>query len=588
MPIKMKLSDYIVHFFVERGITDFFGYQGTMIAHFVDSIGKNKLAHNHVCYNEQGAAFAACGYASTSEKCGVGYATSGPGALNMISGIANAYYDSIPTVFIMGQINTFEYYKDLPNLRQAGFQETKTVEICRPISKYAVQVTEPSQIRYELEKAYFLATTGRKGPVVLDLPMNIQSAEIEPDKLIGYKADIIEYGNIKNLLGVLKNALQNAHRPVLLLGRGIASRDYSIFIDFAQVLRIPIVTSLVAKGCISYDHELNFGYLGGAYGHRYANMIVSGKSDLIIAIGCSLCTRQTGTKVENFAPDAKVIRFDIDVEELKRKIKPNEQSFLLDTAVLADLLKRKKDEWKKWDLGTHAWVNFCKRYKKFAEDFDKQCEQRYPNYVVDMFNSWVKPEDIIVCDVGQHMMWVAQSLHSKGTQKFLFSGGHGAMGFALPAAMGASAVYPQRTIYCFCGDGAMQMNIQELQWLKREQRNIVIVVFNNRSLGLITQQQDAYFGQMHFGASEPDYVAPSFSKIANAYGIDSVCITKPEEISHALSERRDGAPFLLEFAFDRITRAYPKTVLGKEIYNQEPLMPQKELQNYLHDSCVEN
>lgn len=584
----MKLSDYIVQFFVERAITDFFGYQGTMIAHLVDSIGKNAVARNHVCYNEQGAAFAVCGYACTSGKCGVAYATSGPGALNMVSGIANAYYDSIPAVFIMGQINTFEYYENLPNLRQAGFQETKTVEICRPISKYAVQITKPEQIRYELEKAYFFATTGRKGPVVLDLPMNIQSADIEPDKLCGYQADVDKTFWTEDVLSTLKAALQNAYKPVLLLGNGIAAQDYSIFIDFAQTLRIPIVTSLLAKGCIAYNHELNFGYLGGAYGHRYANMIVSGKSDLIISIGCSLCTRQTGTKISRFAPDAKVIRFDIDSEELKRKIKPDEQGFLMDTAILAELLRKQKYAWEKWTPCAPAWLDFCRRYKHFAENFDAQCEQRYPNRVVEVFNSWIKSGDIIACDVGQHMMWIAQSLHSKGGQTFLFSGGHGAMGFALPAAIGASTVSNGKTVYCFCGDGAMQMNIQELQWLKREQRDIVLIVFNNKSLGLITQQQDAYFAQMHFGAATPDYVAPSFSAIARAYGIDASCVTNPEEIDGVLKKRKNGTPLLLEFIFDKPTMAYPKTVLGKEIYNQEPAIPKNELEYYLSDTCMEN
>ena len=230
----MKLSDYLVDFFLKHEIKDFFGYQGTMIAHFVDSIGKNPLAKNHVCYNEQGAAFAACGYAKTANRCGVAYATSGPGALNLVSGIANAYYDSIPVVFITGQINTYEYYQDLPDLRQAGFQETKTVAICRPVSKYAVQITKAEQIRYELEKAFSIATTGRKGPVVLDIPMDIQRAEIDPKMLRGYLSEEPSQKKQIQALGDLENALNRASRPVLLLGSGISRQDVPIFIKFAK------------------------------------------------------------------------------------------------------------------------------------------------------------------------------------------------------------------------------------------------------------------------------------------------------------------------------------------------------------------
>lgn len=578
----MKLSDYIVDFFISRGTKDFFGYQGTMIAHLVDSIGRSSQAVNHVCYNEQGAAFAACGYASTANRCGVAYATSGPGALNLVSGIANAYYDSIPVIFITGQINTYEYHGELPELRQASFQETKAVEICRPITKYAVQITDPAQIRYELEKAYCLATTGRKGPVLLDIPMNIQRADIEPSLLSSYEKEAEPDYQTEGILDALEKALKKSKRPVLLLGQGIPREQVDCFTDFAERLQIPMVTSLLAKGFLPYKHSLNFGYLGGAYGHRYANMIVSGKSDLIIAIGCSLCTRQTGTNVQNFAVDADVIRFDIDSAELKRKIKSNEISFLISAEVLAELLRKERTRWSQWNGQRSEWLRFCREYKRFTEAFDQACEERYPNQVVDAFNPWLQPGDVIVSDVGQHMMWIAQSVKAREQQHFLFSGGHGAMGYALPAAIGASsAISKQHTVYCFCGDGAFQMNIQELQTLKNENCDAVIVVFNNFSLGLIAQQQDAYFDSCHFGSTSPDFIPPSFASVAKAYGINSICISKCEDIHKALQQREKGKPFLIEYLFDGPTKAVPKTVLGQQIYDQEPRIPQEMLEFYL-------
>ena len=323
----MKVSDYIVNWLYGKGIKDFYGYQGTMIAHFIDSIGCNQYVKNHSCYNEQGAAFAACGHASITGKCAVAYATSGPGAINLISGIANAYYDSLPIIFITGQINTYEYRRDLPNLRQNAFQETKIVEMVDTITKYAIQVLDPKMIRYELEKAFYLANSNRKGPVLLDIPMDVQRTEIDVSDLIAYipqsKLDV----NYSEAWEALKKAINSANNPVLLLGNGISKEDFKIFNKFSKVLRIPIVTSLLAKGRIPANYELNFGYLGGAYGHRYANLIVALKSDQLIAIGISLCTRQTGVNTKIFATTAKLLRYDIDNEELKRKIKNNEKSF---------------------------------------------------------------------------------------------------------------------------------------------------------------------------------------------------------------------------------------------------------------------
>lgn len=580
----MKLSDYIVEWLYLHGISDFFGYQGTMIAHLVDSIGNNHHTKNHSCYNEQSAAFAACSYAIVTEKCSVAYATSGPGAINLISGIANAFYDSIPVIFITGQINTYEYRNDLPSLRQNAFQETKIVDIVNPITKYSVCIQTPERIRFELEKAFHLANSGRKGPVLLDIPMNIQRAEIYPEKLEAYVPEESLTNDTSGILSVLKNTLSNVKRPVLLLGNGISRKDFPIFIQFAQTLRIPIVTSLLAKGHIPFYHELNFGYLGGAYGHRYANMIVAAKSDQLIAIGMSLCTRQTGTNISAFAPKANVLRFDLDPEEIKRKIKANESSFLVDSSVLAALLHETRDEWSSWQPCDESWLSFCRQYRNFCKENDDGLKERYPNKVIQAFNPYIRAQDIVVSDVGQHMMWVAQSVENKGCQPIIFSGGHGAMGFALPASIGAALAIPGSTVFCFCGDGSFQMNIQELQWVFRMQSPIVMIVLNNHSLGLITQQQDAYFNGVHHGSDEPDYAAPSFSSIAKAYGIKATTICSIQEIPQAMAMRSLQEPLLIEYIFNDVTRAYPKTVLGEPIYNQEPLLPQQVLSSYLNDT----
>lgn len=577
----MKVSDYIVNYFVEKDICDFFGYQGTMIAHFVDSIGNNAKAKNHVCYNEQGASFAACGYSSSTGKCAVAYATSGPGALNLVSGIANAYYDSIPVVFITGQINTYERYEHIEDLRQNAFQETKTVEICRPITKFAREIKDPSEIPAALETAYRLATTGRKGPVLLDLPMNIQRAEIEVPATMQEKqpSDL----QSENPIDILEQALASASRPVLMLGNGICRADRASFIRFAEKLNLPIVTSLMGKDILPQSHPLNFGFIGGAYGHRYANMIVAAKADQIIAVGCSLCTRQTGTKVNEFAPNAKVLRFDIDPNELKRKIKHDEIGILMNSTDLARALDTNQNRWERWPQVSEQWLDFCRRYKDFCVSFDKTVTYGLPNQVIDAINAHIKENDIVACDVGQHMMWVGQSLQSKKGLTIMFSGAHGAMGYALPAAIGAGIANPNKTVYCFCGDGAFQMNIQELQWLKNEDLDVVILVLNNNCLGLITQQQDSLFNGNYHGAASPEFSSPNFTEVAMAYGIDAVQINQVEQIDSVLQHHQKGHPLLVEFVFNEPTKAYPKTNFGNLIYNQEPALPQDVLNDFINE-----
>lgn len=578
----MKLSDYIVNFFVEKNIKDFFGYQGTMIAHFVDSIEKNKDASNHITYNEQGAGFAACGYAISTGRCGVAYATSGPGAINLVSAVANAFYDSLPAVFITGQVNTYEYRHDIPGIRQHSFQETNIVEMVLPVTKYAVHITDANSIRYELEKAYHIATTGRKGPVLLDIPMNIQRAEIELDNIKGYSPEYNAPECSKDdIFKTLKAELEKSACPVLLMGNGIAAENAQIFIDFAKHMQMPVVTSLLGKHLIAENDAQNFGYLGGAYGHRYANMIVAGKSDLIISIGMSLVTRQTGTKVDAFAENARLIRFDIDPVEISRKIKKDEKQFLIDSALLAKMLRENTSEWMDWTPSDSKWLDFCNEYKKFCIEFDSKLTERYSNKVIEAFNPFIKQDDIISSDIGQHMMWIGQSVHNSGKNKFLFSGAHGAMGFSLPASIGAAVANRDKTVFCFCGDGSFQMNIQELQVVATYQLDMVIIVLNNKSLGLIRQQQDAYFDSLYAGAAAPYYSTPDFKKIANAYGINAVQINSIEDVAEVLRKRTTSEPLLIEYIFDEPTFAYPKTKLGEKIYNQEPLIPQQILEDYL-------
>lgn len=430
----MKTSDYIADFMVEHGIRHCYGFQGTMIAHLVDSICRNKNLENHVCYNEQGAAFAAVGQAKVTGQVTFAYSTSGPGAANLISGIADAYYDSTPVIFITGQLNTYEYL-NVPGIKQHGFQEMDVIDTVRPVVKYCEKVEDEHDLRRILEQAYYMATEGRKGPVLIDLPMDMQRMEIEPSQLPGFvpcentdktlDSDAIAEDIVK--------ALHEAKRPVIALGNGVTKGDRATVLAMIDKLGVPVVTSMLGRDIMSYDHPLNFGFIGAGYGHRYANMIVHKKADLIISLGCSLCKRQTGMKTENFARNARIIRVDIDQHELDRKIHQNEDSYLGDCCSVIDALKNQSVS----KLASEEWLQVCNDIRTELEDFDDSCDEREPNKVLELISDYTADAKVICCDVGQHQVWGAQSYKVRDDQRLLFSGGHGAMGFSLPAAIGA-------------------------------------------------------------------------------------------------------------------------------------------------------
>ena len=579
----MKLSDYIVEFMEKKGIRHFFGYQGTMIAHLVDSIERNPHTENHSCYNEQGAAFAACGYAQAKEECACAYATSGPGAVNLLSGVADAYYDSLPVIFFTGQLNTYEY-SGIEGLRQQGFQETDIVAMAKPITKYAVQIRDAEDIVKELNKAYHIAVSGRRGPVLIDLPMNIQRSEVEnpvydmsleeavPESEREYQTDPSQ---AEKAVAEIEVALKRAKRPVILMGHGVDNaQSQRALIRFAEKMQIPVITSVLAKSVLPYDHPVNFGCIGGAYGHRYANMIANAKSDLLLCFGISLCTRQIGTKVHEFAKNAEIIRIDIDKHNLQRDIHENgvnEQKFCADTAdVIAGL---KKIIPVTESEGMSEWMVVCNEIKDNLQAVDDNTPERYPNRMIADLSDMLADTSAIAVDVGQHMVWSYQSFKNHKGQKLLFSGGHGAMGYGLPAAIGAYYA-TGKPVACICGDGAFQMNIQELQWVKRENIPVKIIVTNNGALGMIRHLQRDYFDCLFAGTSEGcGFSSCEFAKVAKAYGIEAKRMWCDEVKDEAPEFLQGDNAKLLEIILEHGTFAYPKTCLGEPIHNQQPYAP---------------
>jgi acetolactate synthase-1/2/3 large subunit len=574
----MKLSDYIVTFLIEKEITDVFGYPGGMVIHLMDSFDKYKDSISaHVNYHEQGSAFCACGYAQTSNKPGIAYATSGPGATNLITGIANAYFDSIPCIFITGQVNTYESKGDLL-VRQKGFQETDIVSIVKSITKYAVKIDNENNIKYELEKAFDISCNGRPGPVLIDIPMNIQRAEIIPENLKCYDLEKDEKGNsyYEGIKDIILDMLLKSKRPVILAGNGINNANViDEFRNFVNLIGIPVVTSMIGRDVILDGRGSSFGFVG-AYGNRCANFIIS-NSDLIISIGSRIDSRQTGSNSKIFAENAKILRIDIDSGELTNKIKDDEISIVADLKKIITVLNTEKFDVKdKYE----KWINSCNKVKEELKCIDLQ----YETDIIKEFSYKVPDNSIITTDVGQNQVWVAQSFVMKSKQKMLFSGGHGAMGYSLPAAIGA--YYGSReNVICFNGDGGLQMNIQELQFIARENIPIKVVLLNNNSLGMIRHFQEMYFESNYVQTiKEGGYITPDFRKIANAYELRYINVNCIEEISKCEDMLVDDKPCFIEISLTDTTYVYPKLAMGRPIHDQDPLLD-RNLFNKLMKIC---
>lgn len=576
--MKIKISDYVIDFLISKDIDKVFGYIGGAVAHFYHSIAKNEKIEIVNCIHEQGASFAAEGYARLTGKSGVTFATSGPGATNLITAIGSCYFDSVPTLFITGQVNTYEYKYDKP-VRQIGFQETDIVSIVKPIVKYAVMVDNVENIRYELEKAHYLSQHGRKGPVLVDIPMNIQRSEVDIDSLKSF-FDSDEYNQLDTKsesdykIEEVASFLNASKRPVVLIGGGVRlSNSQAELLELLKKYNLPVVYSLMGKDAISDKYEYNMGLIG-SYGNRYGNLTLA-NSDLILVLGSRLDTRQTGTNLDTFAREAKVIQVDIDKNELGSKIK-------VDLEINSDIkgfIEKLNLQSLKIDI--EDWLVHLNRYKsKFSSIVGIDNKEKTPNVVISKISNYLNNE-VICVDVGQNQMWTAQSLDTKENQRVLFSGGMGAMGFALPASIGACVASNARTVV-IAGDGGIQMNIQELEVIKRRNLPIKIFVLNNKNLGMVRQFQELYFDKKYLGTID-DYSVPNLTGIANAYGLDSRLITDMDTLDLELENIfSTDKPELINIELPiQMTIVEPKLIVNKPIEDMHPFLDKNDLHSLM-------
>lgn len=548
----MKVTDYIIHFLESKGVTDIFGYPGGSINHLIDSASKSRVLTAHLSYHEQGAAFAACGYAQASKKLGVAYSTSGPGATNLVTGIANAYFDSTPVLFITGQVDSYTARGDIP-IRQRGFQETDVISMVHGLCKWVKAIEKPYEIIECLEKAYFLAFDGNPGPVVLDIPNDVQRAEIDVDILKEFSQSREEQCS-PSCIDFLIQQIKHAACPVFLFGNGI--KQAGLIKQAKELIEksgTPALFSLPAADILPYDHPLNYGFIGGN-GQRYANAIL-GKCDLLVVFGCRLSTRQIGAARKDFIPQAKLVRIDIDSDQLHYSVRNDEMAICTD---LKKFLPALLEQAGKNDLAKPHWLEVCDVIRGKLQGVDDEAHTQLISALSDKL-----PQNIhITADVGQNLLWTMRSFHIKEGQRLFMSAGHGAMGYSLPAAIGVYYA-TQRTVYAFCGDGGFMMNLQELQFVKRERLPIKIVCLNNSSLGMIRSWQGRYLGRFSQTTEDSGYQAANFEKIAAAFDFKYTRILDEEDLD--LIDTASPLPELIEIVLPHDTETKPNGSITRQL-----------------------
>jgi acetolactate synthase I/II/III large subunit len=576
----MKLSDYVIDFLIEKEVKHLFLLVGGSCAHLVDSLFQKKMEIEPICVqHEQAAAFAAEGYARMSQGVGVAMATSGPGATNLITGIGSAFFDSIPCLFLTGQVNTYDFSGESPQ-RQRGFQETDIVNIVKPITKYAALVDDPASIRYHLEKGFSMATRGRPGPVLIDLPMDVQRADISPESLNGYREDgEIAAFNEKSLaisVGKTASLLNGAKRPVILVGGGVRiARAAKWLRRLVQLTQIPVVVTYAGKDAFPNDHPSYAGFIGN-YGHRCGNFTVA-NADVLLVLGSRLDTRTTGSSPQLFAREATIIQVEIDPYELNQRVKC-QHPVLADLRVFLEYLVQELGESPSLDIA--EWLgrvnSFKSQFPWFPREHKPSDSQVDPYVFMEALSEELGEDDIVVADMGQTRVWALQMLSVREEQRFFTSVGMAPMGYGLPAAIGASFAWPGRRVVCLAGDGGIQLNIQELQTVFFHQLPVKIFIINNASYGMVKQFQQFYFDGRVFGTGE-GYSCPDFSRIAESYGIPTATLQDTSDIRQGIRSILDEeGPFLANIIIPSDTSVIPKVRVNHPIEDAEPLLDREE------------
>lgn len=579
--VKTKsVSEILLDFLVEKKVKKVFVLTGGAIAFAVDSFS-NRKDISYICVqHEQAGAMMADAYSRVGNGFAATMSTSGPGATNLITGIACSYFDSIPNIHITGQVNLQEQRGVMPgtsNSRQIGFQETDIVSIAKPITKKSIQLRKAEDIYSVLEDLYTCAQSGRKGPVLLDLPMCLQRQGIVLRKNIKSKKNTkIKIANISEIFKIIKKA----KRPVILSGGGVRySNAVNEFNNLIKIFNIPVVSSWSGVDTIDSKNKLYYGHVG-VYGSRAANFIIQ-NSDCVLSLGSRLDTRITGGKPETFIRKAKLIMVDIDKGELskRRGLKP----YLEVNEDCKSFIKRitKKIIKENFSFSKHnSWIDYCssvrKKYPTISKKFNEDKNFVNPYIFVEELSKLLNKNDIIIPDDGGHLTWFMQAFKTKLGQRVFSAFGNSPMGYSFPASIGASIAKNKKRVICIDGDGSFQINMQELQTVVNEKLPIKIFIFNNGGYGIIKQFQNLYLNK-RYNASGIGVSAPSYKKIAKAYDIKYLSI-KNDKFSSKIIKKAltyKGA-CLVEVFIHPNQKIIPKLAFGSPIEDLAPKLKRKE------------
>ena len=554
---KLTGAEILLESLKEEGVDTIFGYPGGAVVDIYDRLVKTDIRHILVRH-EQGAVHAADGYARASGRVGVCLVTSGPGATNTVTGIATAYMDSIPVVVLTGQVPRGLIGND-------AFQEVDIVGITRPCTKHNYLVSDIDDLSRIIKEAFYLAKSGRPGPVLIDLPKDVMSmkAPYRPGKKIKLRTYQPTYRpNLRQLDKVVR-LVKEAKRPLILAGGGVVlSKGSEELTRFARKIVAPVTTTLMGLGVFPPHDQLWLGMVG-MHGTYRANMATS-CCDLLIAVGVRFDDRVTG-KIETFATQAKIVHIDIDPSSIQKNVPvsiPVVGDCRLTLQILNDLLE--KEKLNGIPEVRAPWLDQIEEWKSTRPLAYKQGQVIKPQYVIETLSRLTRGEAIITTEVGQNQMWAAQYYQVDRPNSFITSGGLGCMGFGLPAAIGAQVAMPDKLVVDIAGDGSIQMNIQEMATAIQYRLPIKVVILNNRYLGMVRQFQELFFGGRY--ACTGMECAPDFVKLAEAYGAAGLRATKPEEVELVLKEGLSlEKPVLMDFVVEKEELVYPMVPAGEPI-----------------------
>ena len=555
---QMTGSEIFLECLKKEKVDTLFCYPGGVVLPVFDTLYEQKDIRIILPRHEQGGVHMADGYARSTGKVGVSLVTSGPGATNVVTGLVTAHMDSIPIVVFTGQVPT-------PLIGNDAFQEADIVGITRPCTKYNFLVKDVKDLAQTIKEAFYIASTGRPGPVLIDLPRDVVTNKAEfhyPGKVEIRSYHPVIIGN-KWQIKQAAEAIATAKKPVTYIGGGVVSSNAAEqILDFTEATKIPVTTSLMGMGGFPGTHPLSLGMLG-MHGNYHANMAIH-SSDLIIAIGARFDDRVTG-RIEGFAPGARIIHIDIDPTSIRKNVK-------VDIPIVGDVkhvmveLNREvhaiKEPWeairKSWLKQIEFWHQEKPLTYEYADDVIK------PQYVVQKIYEVTSGNAIVATDVGQHQMWAAQFYKFNKPRTLLTSAGLGTMGYGLPAAIGAKVAYPNKMVFCITGDGSIQMNIQELATAVEENIPVKVVILNNRFLGMVRQWQEMFYAE-HYSSSDMGRT-PDFVKLADAYGAVGLRAERPSEVVSVLQESLQiNRPVIMDFVIDRYENVFPMVPSGGAI-----------------------